>query len=293
VEFKPLTATEFHQMTGRAGRRGKDRIGFAVAIPGKFMNIRWVAKLVASPPTAVFSQIKINFSMALNLLLSHSPPQIEDLLEKSFATFQMLRRKKQMQPRSGMTDRKFLWKDFQRHLHFLEEKGFISSNGALTDDGRWASGLRIDQPLLVAEGLRRKMFPESDPVLLAAIFASFVSDRESDDRVQKKHLPKKVLTAFLKMRKGLRPFARDMFQKRFDVHPLYIRPAAALYAWATGKEWEEVLSIGEMEEGDLAMLIMRTADHLRHLRSLNDTFPAVSQNADQAIDLILREPVVS
>ena len=292
VEFKPLTATEFHQMTGRAGRRGKDQIGFGVAIPGKFMNVRLVAKLMASPPTAVFSQIKINFSMVLNLLLSHTPAQIEDLLDKSFAAFQMLRKKNQKHFQSGISDRKFLWKDFKRHLQFLKVKGFINDAEALTEDGMWASGLRIDQPLLVAEGLRRELFPESDPVLLAAIFAAFVNDRESDDRIQKKHLPKRVLTAFLNIRKGLRPFARDMHHQRFDVSPLFIRPTAAMYAWASGKEWAEVLIVGEMEEGDLAMLILRTADHLRHLRSLRDTFPEISQTADRAIDLILREPVV-
>ena len=194
---------------------------------------------------------------------------------------------------AGITDRKFLWKDFRRRMHFLKEKGFINDVGALTDDGKWASGLRIDQPLLVAEGLRRGVFPESDPALLAAIFAAFVNDRESDDRIQKKHLPKKVLTAFLKMRKGLRPFSRDMIHQRFDVSPLFIRPAAAIYAWATGKEWTDVLTVLEMEEGDLAMLILRTSDHLRHLRALKDTFPEISQSADLAIDLILREPVVS
>ncbi len=32
--FSDLSATEFTQMTGRAGRRGRDKIGFALAIPG-------------------------------------------------------------------------------------------------------------------------------------------------------------------------------------------------------------------------------------------------------------------
>ena len=45
-EFMPLEATELHQMTGRAGRRGKDHIGFALVIPGKFMDIRRVAQPV-------------------------------------------------------------------------------------------------------------------------------------------------------------------------------------------------------------------------------------------------------
>jgi superfamily II RNA helicase len=58
-EFLPLSPTDFHQMTGRAGRRGMDHIGFAVTIPGKFMDIRLAAKLMKSPPSDVSSQIKI------------------------------------------------------------------------------------------------------------------------------------------------------------------------------------------------------------------------------------------
>ena len=42
-EFTPLTANEFHQMAGRAGRRGVDNIGNVIlynlkAIPEKFKN---------------------------------------------------------------------------------------------------------------------------------------------------------------------------------------------------------------------------------------------------------------
>ena len=124
-EFLPLSPTEFHQMTGRAGRRGMDHIGFAVAIPGKFMDIRLTAKLMKSPPSDVSSQIKINFSMVLNLLLSHTPEQIEDLLKKSFATYMIIhaREKKGLQ-KSVENDHKQLWQDFVRHLDFLKETGY-------------------------------------------------------------------------------------------------------------------------------------------------------------------------
>jgi superfamily II RNA helicase len=64
-----------------------------------------------------------------------------------------------------------------------------------------------------------------------------------------------------------------------------------MYAWAQGQSWEQVLKIAELEEGDLAMLVLRTADHLRHIRRLKPVFPEAARTADAAIERILREPV--
>ncbi len=92
TEFVPLDATELHQMTGRAGRRGKDNIGFALTLPGKYMDLGRVANLFQQPPANVDSQIKVSFSMVLNLLLSHSPEQVEGLYEHAFAAWQIRHR---------------------------------------------------------------------------------------------------------------------------------------------------------------------------------------------------------
>ncbi|MBW1696340.1 MAG: DEAD/DEAH box helicase [Deltaproteobacteria bacterium] len=289
-EFKPLTPTEFHQMTGRAGRRGMDRIGFAVAVPGRFMDTRFIAKLTTSPPAEVLSQIRINFSMVLNLLLSHSPEQIKELLSRSFATYLMLKEKKAS---IYGEDQLFLWRDFVRHLHFLQSRGFVSEKGELTDDGKWASRLRIDQPLLVAEGLREDLLPDSDPALLAAVVAIFVSDRETDDRIHNKLIPKALLSVFLSLKKGLKSLAKEMAKNRFEVRPLSIKPAATMFAWATGRAWNVVCSTFEIEQGDMAMLVLRTADNLRHLVAVSDTFPKISNTAETAIRRILRDPVVT
>jgi superfamily II RNA helicase len=289
VEFKPLTSTEFHQMTGRAGRRGMDRIGFAVAIPGKFMNTRLIAKQAVSSPTRVHSQIKINFSMVLNLLLSHSPSQVRALLENSFATYLM---QKKRNKHVADADQSFLWDGFLKHLRFLKKKGFVSDTDQLTDDGRWASQLRIDQPLLVAEGLRRGLLPDSNPPLLAAMMALFVSDREVDERIHKKLTPKPLLSEFNNLKKGLAPFIKDMLHEGFTVRPLSIRPAATMFAWASGKAWELICLNFEIEEGDLAMLVLRTADHLRHMLSVFESFPRIAETAEAAIEIILRDPVV-
>jgi superfamily II RNA helicase len=292
-EFLPLSPTEFHQMTGRAGRRGMDHIGFAVAIPGKFMDIRLTAKLMKSPPSDVSSQIKINFSMALNLLLSHTPEQIEDLLKKSFATYMIIHaRKKRGLQKPVENDHKQLWQDFVRHLDFLKETGYANQSGRLTGDGIWASQLRVDQPLMIAEGFRCGIFPDNDPALLAAVTVLFVNERESDEIIDKAFMSKALIKTFSDVKKSLSSFSARMSKKGFETRPLILQPAATLYAWATGLPWEKVLTIAKMEEGDLAMLILRTADNLRHIRTLKNVFPEAASTAATAIDLIMRYPVV-
>ncbi|CAN2042526.1 RNA helicase of the superfamily II [Candidatus Magnetomoraceae bacterium gMMP-15] len=291
TEFVTLNSTEFHQMTGRAGRRGSDNIGFAVVIPGKFMNIKQIATLYHSPPAPVLSQIKINFSMALNLLLSHSPDQIKNLLERSFATYLIVREKRLSHKRRKAARIK-LWKDFVRHLNFLKKEGFANEDNTLTDDGIWTSQLRVDQPLLIAEGFRQDVFPEKDPALLAALIATFVSDRETEYLIDEKFLNVDLISYYENMIKALSPMAKRMIALSFETKPLFFQPAVIIYAWASGESWENVLKIANTAEGDLAMLILRTADNLRHTEVLKKIFPTVAETSRRAIDLILREPVV-
>jgi superfamily II RNA helicase len=224
--------------------------------------------------------------------LSHSPDQIRDLLSRSFATFVMVRdKRKKGGPKTFQDEHTLLWRDFLNHLDFLKETGYVGKDGVLTDDGIWASQLRVDQPLMIAEGFRRGIFPESDPGLLAAMTTLFVNERESDDRIEKAFTPKALLDAFARVQKGLRPFAELMADRGFEVRPLFFRPAAAICAWTVGQPWEKVLAIAEMEEGDLAMLILRTADNLRHIRSLKRVFPEAALTSATAIDLVMRSPV--
>jgi len=498
-KFVPLTATEFHQMTGRAGRRGMDNIGFAMVIPGRFLDTPLIATLLRSPPEDVLSQIRIDFSMVLNLLLSHNPEEIKGLLLRSFANYLNLanrdkgiedrleetgkrlmeflphslcsspesvlglsrkivaikndirkigEEKKQLEDilskitnlvpgrlfldnrsrlycvlkahtkkdkngvlacrlrysqgrkkppkmrffapekvatilnkvvniqstddphtlkrlfsdilsdepfsplkelplgakeikkvkpfkdriilleqerdqlicngcehfltchgrhnksfRSVLKDFSHLWDaanavreklrdDFMRHLNFLTAEGYVKNNGALTDDGRWASQLRIDQPLMIAEGLRLGLFPESDPCLLAALTAMFVYDREIEVEFDQSKVPQELMNAYNKLKNGLAPLIERKTIHGFPVRPLPLWAAATIYAWAKGLDWERVLTIADMTEGDLAMLLSRTADNLRQMISLRIVYPAIAMTSTQSISLILREPVV-
>ncbi|HBN26172.1 MAG TPA: ATP-dependent DNA helicase [Desulfobacteraceae bacterium] len=292
-DFIPLSSTEFHQMTGRAGRRGMDNIGFAVNVPGKFMNINLVAKLVSAHPSDVLSQIRINFSMILNLLLSHEPKQIEELLQRSFLSWLIKRsRKKKSDSEKAQYGYKHLDKDFTRHLDFLIHKRYAEKTGKLTEDGIWASKLRVDQPLMIAECFRLNILPQSDSPLLAAIFASFVNEREFNEAIKNDLIPENLLEAFDIVNNNLVHFTKEMTEQKFATRDLFLLPAVVIYHWAMGKSWEDVLLISKMQEGNLAMLILRTADNLRHIGALSETFPEAAKTAMDAIDLIVREPVV-
>ncbi len=289
-EFVSLDATQLQQMTGRAGRRGRDKVGFALVVPGKYMDVRQVARLLGKKPTPVFSQIRINFSMVLNLLLSHSPDQVARLLRRSFVAFSSQDRDRGLDLETVHAN---LLEQFNRHLDFLKATGFVDGQDKLTEDGQWAAQLRIDQPLLVAEALRLKVFPVQSPVQAAAVMAAMVNDKETDEHLDKQQVPKKLRAALKRMTRSLSGLAKHMSAAGFQVRPLYRKPAAAVFAWAVGNPWQKVVTASQMAEGDLAMLILRTADNLRHVRALGKYFPQEAAAAAKAMDMILRPPVVS
>jgi ATP-dependent RNA helicase HelY len=110
--------------------------------------------------------------------------------------------------------------------------------------------------------------------------------------LKKQNFHLRFTSDFFRVKTGLTPFAKLMYERGFPVRPLFMRPALTLFEWASGKTWDQVLRISELAEGDLASLILRTADNLRHIRALKDVFPKAAENAGKAMELILRDPVV-
>jgi superfamily II RNA helicase len=84
--WRPLRASELQQMTGRAGRRGKDNVGFVVLAPGQFQNPRKIAELLKAPPDALESQFRATYTSLLNLLDAFGAfAPVREIAEKSFA----------------------------------------------------------------------------------------------------------------------------------------------------------------------------------------------------------------
>jgi superfamily II RNA helicase len=288
-EFSPLNGTEFHQMTGRAGRRGQDRIGFLLTIPGRFMDLVHLRRLLTREPESIVSQIRSDFSMVLNLLLSQTPEDIRTIFSLSFATYQRNNGGKADLPEESRRD---LWEDFQRHLRMLKDEGFVGADERLTENGVWASKLRMDQPLLIAECLRRGVLPKNDEKLFAAVIAPFVYDGDQEVELEKKEIPLRLTRACNRAIKAVSPLSERLHDRDFHVPPLMLWPAVLIYEWAKGGDWDGMIKKMGIADGDMAMLILRTADNLRQLMSLRDTHPEIAALAAAAREALLREPVV-
>jgi ATP-dependent RNA helicase HelY len=83
-----LTPGEYTQLTGRAGRRGIDDIGFAVVLWSPFVTFEQVANLVSTRTFAISSRFRPTYNMAANLVRRYDPDEAHHLLKLSFAQYQ-------------------------------------------------------------------------------------------------------------------------------------------------------------------------------------------------------------
>ncbi|MBN1365704.1 MAG: DEAD/DEAH box helicase [Syntrophaceae bacterium] len=287
-DFNPMSATEFRQMTGRAGRRGRDKIGFMLTIAGKFMDLNHIRRLLFQKSEDILSQLKNDFAMVLNLLLSQTPEDVRKIFERSLAAYQQNIRHHGV----DFSASRSLWNDFLRHLKFLQREGFVDENGTLTDDGRWASKLRLDYPLLVAQCLRENAFSEENEKILAAVVAFFAYDRDDEMKLTVKDLPPKLALSFKKVVLAVRPLIHRLEAAGFVTVKLHTSAGVAMYFWAHGHSWDSVIKTTGIAEGDMATLVLRTADNLRQIVSLKDIYPEIAECAHKAREAILREPVL-
>ncbi|HJR87022.1 MAG TPA: DEAD/DEAH box helicase [Acidimicrobiia bacterium] len=83
-----MSAGDYTQLTGRAGRRGIDTAGFGMVLHSPFVPFAQVVEVAAAGSHPLRSSFRPTYNMAANLCANYDRPRALELVSSSFAQFQ-------------------------------------------------------------------------------------------------------------------------------------------------------------------------------------------------------------
>jgi ATP-dependent RNA helicase HelY len=298
-----LTSGEYLQLTGRAGRRGLDEEGHAVALWSSETAFSDAARVASAPPPDLRSSFRPTYNLAVNLASRFDRERANDVLRRSFAQWQAQRAD-------------LLTIQLNHRVAVLEELGYLKE-WSLTPTGRRLSRIYHESDLLLAEALAADLLDGAEPAVLAGVVSAVVFEPRRARRLTGHGAPSPRAAARRGRRKG--PLADRLGEKRVaelewrcaalehvaerirSIEELHLVPrtrqpssglATAVASWARGASFETALAVAARDVGDLA-----PGDFVRTVKSVADlvqqvahaaTEPETARAARQAVDMLLR-----
>lgn len=260
-----LTAGEFTQLTGRAGRRGIDREGFATVIWQEGLEPGWVGSLASARTFPLNSRFRPDYNMSVNLINRLGYAQAREILARSFAQYQVDTSSRKVAKRG-----RDLAAQFDRVVDLLISLDFLTRDETavqLNPSGMILSQLHTEQDLLLAEAIRAGIFADLPPAGLAAVASCVVYEprRESNESLGRLP-PEPTSNAIIELAR----LAESLHEKeeRFDLN--YVRPIEAglarpMWRWANGASLSQVLANDEFTVGDFFRWSRQCIDVLRQI----------------------------
>ncbi|MGB9112394.1 MAG: DEAD/DEAH box helicase, partial [Acidimicrobiales bacterium] len=152
-----LSAGNYTQLTGRAGRRGIDAVGYAAVLWSPYHDFNEVAALASARTQALRSSFRPTYNMAVNLVRRYRRDDAYRLVRSSFAQY--------------LSDVP-LARQLDAVVSLLEARGYLD-HWHTTAEGERLAGIYHDRDLLVAEAIRAGLFGGLDAPSLAALVSLF------------------------------------------------------------------------------------------------------------------------
>jgi superfamily II RNA helicase len=321
--FSNLSPSEFQQMAGRAGRRGRDAVGICLIAPSRFSDARVLHRVAAQPPDPLRSAYFAAPATVLNLLKYRNVDDLHYTVSKSLASFhdrreaialrhgadeqeayvnreqelspglkaKLLKRVRRMRREADDLEQK-QETALNATLTHLERLGHLSG-GSLTEKGYWAAQLCTTLVLELAEAVDTHLLTDLKADELVMLLATISGDaHRSYLPIRKNPVPPErlaALTKILQRVKDLSPSGKLPYETQ--VVP---DAAATIAMWMQSQSWEEfssILRFSGVAEGDVARLVSQTADHLNQLSRIYDTHTELARAAIDGRRLILKPPL--
>jgi len=285
-----LSTNEVKQIAGRAGRRGKDRVGF-VLIPDETM-----LEDIYSDSDYIISHFEPSYMLILNMIKLYSADELKNIVDNSFYYYTNKKRvediKKDIQFLSITYDKK--GKSVRKHIHRLKQElntlnyvdelltkrisvlkdinyiKFLQDNRyILTPSGELSANIKRDTNFLqLSTALISGIFDRDAPVLLAILFGRLAQGRLVTKSTGRYGQSMREVFEFCKYYES-RYFLKDeeftysAFMERIGEN------IATRYRKVDFEILSDIASRFRIEEGDLYKLIVDVRDFLYTLSDVN------------------------
>lgn len=319
--YQLFTSAEFQQMSGRAGRRGKDIVGYCLVAPSPFCDARLIAEVAKRPPEPLRSAYFAAPATVLNILRYRNVDDLRYIVTKSLASFvdakssrslretivkrheqeadhhttEIAKKKFEKRTRREMRQAEELEMRqislLDRSLTGLERLGFVTE-GHLSPKGTWAANLCTTLVLEIAEAIDAKVFDGLSSTELAGLIAAMSGDAHKTYLGLRANPIKKEL--FVKLKEVI-DRVTAAYERPPTISHVEVIPNAAqtVITWMEAESWQEfsgLLRLGGVAEGDVARLMSQTADSLNQISRLADSHPLLAATAEESRARILRPP---
>ncbi len=249
VSFRMLNSKEYFQMAGRAGRRGIDKIGYAIAmVDRRDFDYAKLRKITTKDVEPIKSQFKLSINTVLNLIERHTPAEIDIILSQSFFSYQAKKR-------AGK--KRVMHARYESIKKRLQRMGYLKGM-SLTDKGWFASKVFVDE-LIFGEMFATPFHEGLSDYQILLFFAAVVYEPRERDHVERLYKDREY--ADLKKRiEGSKFFKRH---KRFASLARMTGITRPLYE---GRNFFEMLENVSLSEGDLIRFLSQIIDRMDQVK---------------------------
>lgn len=321
---RELTPNEFHQMAGRAGRRGIDKIGYCYTMSMDAAQKAEFDCLINSEPNELKSAFNPDYSFVAGYYDSCKTDDfIKEIADKSFYTYD------RNGDISAKKSKEFL-KNFGTKRKVLRKFDYLDSAHNLSTKGKLLAKLNGYEQIPVIEAVVTQKFGGMSPVELAAAVGTMANIQikykpknplgEIREKPQFSH-PNNVIDYFVtKQENVLKKYNDDMAKIDEDFREVEIDTKATnhIYDWAalnnenqdSTENWAKLIENSKAnpirDEGTLFKEITMTADLLKQIMEISEEglylaenklearyYSELKETAKEAVKLIAREPVTA
>jgi len=276
--FGNLRTRDYFQMAGRAGRRGMDECGTVYSrINPKYISHNDVVDIIYGQTEPVISQFNATYATVLNLYALFA----EDLLSvypRSLHYFQSS--KKKHKKATALLERKIL---------LLKDMGYIA-DGKLTDKGLFASSL-YGYELTLAEMHEDGYLATLGDIDLAMLLIALIFEPRKNDQAP---MPAQSIMNIANVTQKYLTHVHEKESKHHIFPPsklTYFHLAETLGSWMYGRSFEDVLSLSNVDEGEVVRYFRMVIQLLRQVINAHGTVESTKKAAKSAIGKINRDIV--